>query len=203
MDGLENITGMVIQQKKEWGEILSGFETKNKYAIFDTDGNQLAYAAESASGFMAFVTRQFLQAWRPFEIQVVDTDNQITLSIKRPFRFYFHEVDVVDANNMHLGTIKRKFAWLRRIYVVRDGSGNELFELFGPILHPWTFNVTREGTEYGKITKKWSGLGKEVFTDADNFGITFPQEWDPGLKAILLGAVFLVDFVHFETKSNN
>ena len=39
---------------------------------------------------------------------------------------------------------------------------------------------------------------KESFTDADNFGITFPKGIDLSQKAVLLGAVFLIDFVHFE-----
>ena len=30
----------------------------------------------------------------------------------------------------------------------------------------------------GRITKQWTGLGKEMFTDADNFGINFPLDLD-------------------------
>jgi hypothetical protein len=54
----------------------------------------------------------------------------------------------------------------------------------------------------GKIAKRWSGLGKEMFTDADSFGITFPGDIDVQAKAVLLGAVFLIDFVHFENHNN-
>jgi len=43
---------------------------------------------------------------------------------------------------------------------------------------------------------------KEGFTDADSFGVTFPADWDVELKALLLGAVFLIDFVHFENRGN-
>jgi hypothetical protein len=32
----------------------------------------------------------------------------------------------------------------------------------------------------------------------DNFGITFPNGIDLSQKAVLLGAVFLIDFIHFE-----
>ena len=56
--------------------------------------------------------------------------------------------------------------------------------------------------EHGTITKKWSGLLKESFSDADNFGITYAPEWDVKLKALFLGAVFLIDFVHFENTGN-
>jgi len=44
MEKLLALNGLVISQKKEWGEIVTGFETKNKYAIFDTAGNELYIA---------------------------------------------------------------------------------------------------------------------------------------------------------------
>jgi hypothetical protein len=71
-------------------------------------------------------------------------------------------------------------------------------ELEGPFFKPWTFNIIKNGMEQGKIVKKWSGAMKELFTNADNFGIKFPPDCDLNTKAILLGAVFLIDFVHFE-----
>ena len=62
----------------------------------------------------------------------------------------------------------------------------------------WTFKIRRESTEIGKISKKWSGFFKEGLTDADNFGVEFPVETGLADKALLMGAVFLIDFVHFE-----
>ena len=47
-------------------------------------------------------------------------------------------------------------------------------------------------TPVGQIRKQWSGIVKEMFTDADNFGITFPMDLDVNIKATLLGAVFLI-----------
>lgn len=46
--------------------------------------------------------------------------------------------------------------------------------------------------QVGKISKQWSGMAKEVFTDADSFGVTFPLDLDVKMKATLLGAVFLI-----------
>ena len=57
-------------------------------------------------------------------------------------------------------------------------------------------------TEVGKITKQWSGLGKEAFTDAENFGVSFPIDLDVKMKATLLGALFLIDFMFFEKAKN-
>jgi len=48
-----------------------------------------------------------------------------------------------------------------------------------------------------------SRFAKEAFTDADNFGITFPLDLDVKVKAVLVGAVFLIDFMFFEQAQDN
>ncbi len=200
MDALTGVDSLVIQQQKEWGEILSGFETRNKYAVMNAAGQQMYFAAEVRGNFLV---RMFLKAWRPFEIAIVRPDNQIALNLKSPFRFYFREIEVHDASGNLIGRVKRDFSILRRKYTVYDDQDQPQFELFGPILHPWTFEIRKDEQTLGKITKKWSGLLKESFTDADNFGVTFPADFPNVAKAILLGAVFLIDFVHFENKNDN
>ena len=198
LENLEQANSLIIRQQKEWGEILTGFETKNKYDVMDHFSNPLLEAQEEGDSVLATITRLFLKALRPFTMHLFSPQGAGLFKLTRPFRFYFHELDVSQSNGTPLGKIKRRFALLRRIYSVVDRNGNEIFELFGPLLHPWTFQIKRGGQELGKITKEWSGLLKESVTDADNFGITFPNGIDISQKAVLLGAVFLIDFVHFE-----
>jgi uncharacterized protein YxjI len=200
VERLSSTSALVVSQRKEWGEILTGFETRNKYAISDMSGSQLYLAAEEGGSTLLL---WFLRALRPFTIAVLTEDGQVVLRVVRPFRFYFHRAEVVDSQGQLLGQIERRFSVLRRIYSVLDSSGEELFQLFGPILHPWTFQIRKDGVECGKIVKKWSGLLKEGFTDADTFSVMFPAEWDVRLKAVFLGAVFLMDFLHFENKGRN
>ncbi len=57
-------------------------------------------------------------------------------------------------------------------------------------------------TQVGKISKHWSGIAREAFTDADNFGVSFPMDLDVRMKATLLGALFLIDFMFFEKAKN-
>lgn len=197
MDKLVRLDGLVISQKREWGEILTGFETKNKYAVLDTSGQPLYAAAEEGGNFLVC---GFLKAMRPFTVTVYATDGTPVLTLKRPFRFIYHELSITDASGQVLGRIRKRFSLLRRIYDVTGPDGQSICELFGPILHPWTFQVLVNGEEKGKITKTWNGLLKEGFTDADNFGITFPVDLPVTAKAVLLGAVFLIDFVHFENR---
>ncbi|XP_040595964.1 phospholipid scramblase 1 isoform X1 [Mesocricetus auratus] len=51
----------------------------------------------------------------------------------------------------------------------------------------------------GRISKHWSGFLKEILTDVDSFGIQFPMDLDVKMKAVMLGACFLIDFMFFET----
>ena len=53
-----------------------------------------------------------------------------------------------------------------------------------------------------RITKMaargYEDVAAQMMTDADNFGCTFPPTATPEAKAVLLGAVFLIDFLFFE-----
>lgn len=95
-------------------------------------------------------------------------------------------------------------------YSIKDGQGNVVLTIEGPVC---TFTICGSdvefkvlspdgSTEVGKISKQWSGLLKEAFTDADIFGINFPMDLDVRMKAVLLGACMLIDFNFFEKKGN-
>jgi uncharacterized protein YxjI len=200
MQALESVGSLIVSQKKEWGEILSGLETRNKYVVLDEAGRELYYAIEEGGSFLL---RSILKALRPFEILITNTHNDVTLRVKRPFRFYFHEVTIHDGHGTLLGRIRRRFAFPQRLYTVYDDQKRQLYELHGPLMHPWTFIIRKDEQEFGKITKRWSGLAKEAFTDSDLFGVTLPPDWPAEQKALMLGAVFLIDFVHFENTNKN
>ncbi|KAF7667073.1 hypothetical protein LDENG_00079400 [Lucifuga dentata] len=59
-----------------------------------------------------------------------------------------------------------------------------------------------EVSKIGKISKQWTGLLREAFTDSDNFGIQFPMDLDVRMKAVMIGACFLIDFMFFESANN-
>ena len=53
--------------------------------------------------------------------------------------------------------------------------------------------MSRDSTvQVGTISKQWSGLLNELLTDADHFNCSFPMDLDVNIKAVLLGAVFLI-----------
>src|SRR5690606_4996161 len=57
------------------------------------------------------------------------------------------------------------------------------------------------GRVVGFIRKRWSGLAKELFTAADDFQLELGPSISPRLRLLRLGKTFLLEFVHFETRS--
>ena len=203
MDRLAGLDALVVRQRVETAQAGTGFETANRYVLATPQGVVLFTAVEAGGSFLA---RDLLKVLRPFTIHVLDADGSEVLRLRRPFRLYFHRLEVSDARGGALGCVQRRFSLLWRIFSVQDAAGEELFELFGPILQPWTFEIRRRGLEVGKITKKWSGLFKEAVADADNFAVVFPADADVRARALLVGAVFLIDFIdfcYFKNKGNS
>lgn len=44
----------------------------------------------------------------------------------------------------------------------------------------------------GKISNQWIGFMRELFTNTNTFGIQFPFDIDVRIKALMLGASFLI-----------
>ena len=57
---------------------------------------------------------------------------------------------------------------------------------------------TTSPSELGLITKKWAGLGKELFTTADNYMISLHGSPDAETSLLLLAAGLAVDTVFKE-----
>ncbi len=196
MEKLRTMEMATVKQKVEWIEVFSGFEGKNRYSVKDSYDNDVYFAAEKSS----FLARLFLQFMRPLEVHVMNLDGAGVFKIVKPFRFFFHEGRVGDFNGKYYGKIKRQWSLVKKKLTVEDENGGELYRIESEILHPWTLKVYKNGIEAGEILKKWSGAGKEMFTDADNFTIKFPANASIEEKALLLGAVFMADLVYFERK---
>lgn len=67
--------------------------------------------------------------------------------------------------------------------------------------HVYAPGREEKGQELGSVTKIWSGMKKEITSDADNFELQFPADADTTTKTRLLGATFLINQIFFENKN--
>ncbi len=197
-DPLAAVDLLLVRQHVDKLEAFTGFEQANNYEVMDSAGNVLFVASESSNMW----ARQFLKGMRPFTMHVSTPRGESVLTMERPWRFYFAEIEVRDAQGKSLGCIKKRWSLVNRRYTLSCPAVGQELEIDGPFWKPWTFQIKRDGTEQGMIRKKWSGGLREIFTDADNFGIEFPREMDVRLKSVFLGAMFLIDYMHFENNND-
>lgn len=188
-----------VRQRRRWLELLFNWEQKNSYGVYDEEGNHTLQVKEEGNGLWNLIKRLFLRTARPFEAIVYDNPIPKPLvKLKRPFRFFFHRLDVSAADGTPIGAIERRWSWIRRIYSIHDASGRPVAQLFGPFFRPWTFEIRVDDQPLGLLQKRWSGMMSEMFTDADNFVLDIERVNDPKLRLLAFAATVLVDVVHFE-----
>lgn len=193
-DLFEGSSIVAVSQKKEWLEILTDIESRNRFTI-DFDGRDgVLLAVEEGPRWK----RIFLGSMRPYTIVIQTRERKPVLRLHAPFRWIHPEIAVTETNGKLLGTVRKRFTFPHTRYDVFDAHGRRLFEIGRGILKAWTFPIRRESEDVAVIRKRWKGLGREIFTDADRFQLEFATVRDTIERKILLGALFLLDFQHFE-----
>ncbi|CAB3408050.1 unnamed protein product [Caenorhabditis bovis] len=219
--GLEYLTyldHLMVYQLKELIEIVTDWETRNKYVLKNANGEQTYYAFEESG----CCVRQCCAENRGFIMHIVDNFKKEVITIKRDFKCCAggmsclafcgccqQECTVESPTAGLLGSIRQRCACCSSAFDVLDSNGDVIFKIDGPCsclmigCQDKEFPIkTLNGTVIGAITKKWGGFCREALTDADTFAVNFPGDLDVKLKAVLLGATFLIDFMEFEKPSN-
>ena len=202
---LESYPSVTVQQQVEPLQVFTGIETNNRYRIVDPDGTDILFAYED-SGFMV---RQFLGNHRPLSIKVVDPQGVVQLTASRRFFWFLSHLELAGPGGAAAGRVDRRFKMAGRRFDLSDGQGDSL-EIQGPMLRPNTFWLRRHGEDVGKITKQWSGIGRELFTRADTFAVEFGPPDGGGSSAqpplsesmrwAVLGAAIAIDLDFFEDR---
>nr|XP_020752420.1 phospholipid scramblase 1-like isoform X2 [Odocoileus virginianus texanus] len=91
------------------------------------------------------------------------------------------------------------------MFKIKNENKENLMKIKGPCvvsscLKDLNFNLLSLDEEMiiGKISNQWIGFMRELFTNTNKFGIQFPFDLDVRIKALMLGASFLIDYMYFE-----
>ena len=196
---LAGLAGLLIKQKADELEDVTGGEKENKYKVYSMDGEKLFEAKEKSD----LCARQCCGPSRPFDMKVEDEldKERKVMQVHRPLRcqscwFPCHLQELeVEVEGAPAGTVVQRWSPLRPRFDVLGPGGEQVVWIEGPLC-TWdccwevTFDLHQPGVEgkvghhgaplpqVGEISKKWSGMGKEWMTDADNFGVSFPVNLD-------------------------
>jgi len=159
-------------------------ELTNEYAIRDETGRQIGMMRQEGQTKLKKVLR-FVSSVDQFLTHTVaayDLDGSKVLELTRPAKFIKSKVLVRDATGVDVGTIAQQNVFGKIRFGYLDPTGQSIGGINAQNWRAWNFSIVDQTErEIGRITKKWSGLGKELFTTADNYLF----ELDPGVTGAL------------------
>ncbi|XP_042553500.1 phospholipid scramblase 1 [Dipodomys spectabilis] len=208
LEYLSQIDQILVHQQIELLEVITGFETNNKYEIKNSLGQRVYVATEDTD----FCTRNCCGAARPFTLRILDHTGREVITLERPLRCSscccpccLQEIEIQAPPGVPIGYVAQAWHPCLPKFTVQNERKEDVLKIVGPCVVcsccsdiDFEIKSLDEEVIVGKISKHWSGFVREAFTDADNFGIQFPLDLDVKMKAVMLGACFLIDFMFFE-----
>jgi uncharacterized protein YxjI len=179
-------------------ENLGIFKAANNYDIFDPQTNQkILECREPNLGFFTKLLRfTDYKRMTPFNIEIRTPDGQLAFSVKRGISIFFSKVDVLDENGSLVGHFKQKLFSIGGKFDVLSAENATLCTLQGKWTS-WDFRFIQGSSELASVTKKWAGLGKELFTSADNYMLSINDSVgkDDNIRTLVLASVMCIDMV--------
>ena len=179
-------------------ELVGMFKAANSYDIFDPESNQKIIECREPN--LGFFTKLFrftdYKRMTPFHVEVRTPDGANILSVKRAFSIIHSSVQVFDEGDKLVGTFKQKLFSIGGKFDVLDTQDKVICTLQGKWTS-WDFRFLQGEKELANVTKKWSGIGKELFTSADNYMLIINDSvaaTDPA-RILIMAAVICIDMV--------
>jgi len=175
------------------------FKAANSFDVFDPETSELILQCREEN--LGFFTKMFrftdYKRTTPFDIDIKTPTGETILTVKRGVSFFLSNVEVFDERKQLIGKFKQKLFSIGGKFEVLDASERPLCMLKGKWTS-WDFKfVSNDGKEFATVTKKWNGLGKELFTSADNYILQISSQVPANnpLRMLILAAVMCIDLV--------
>jgi len=172
------------------------------FDIYDPEtGAQVGIARENIGVVVKLLRMLINKRLLPTTVEVREReDGRVLLTISRGVTLLRSHVTVTDSVGKQIGLLKSKVFSLGGGFDILDQLQQPVAEIKGD-WKGWNFRfLTPDGHEIGKVTKKWAGLGKELFTSADNYIIALNETAAirPDAAPLLLAAGLAIDTVYNE-----
>ena len=180
-------------------EHLGLLKAHNNYDIYDPKSKEMIlHCRETNLNIFYKIVRIFFRSYKrmtPFEIEVRGLSGKKILKVKKGLSLFLSKIQVFDENDNTVGIFKQRLSF-KSNFDMLDKREKLVCKLKGNFIG-WNFKFLKGDTEVGLVTKKWAGIGKEMFTSADNYILEIKDkvEKDSPLRLLILAAVICIDMV--------
>lgn len=174
------------------------FKASNHYDVYDpATGELLIECREPNLGAICKLFRfTDYKRMTPFRVELNTPQGQPVLEVKRGVCLLRSHVDVLDNTGTPIGGFKQRLFSIGGAFGVEDVNGQELCTLKGK-WSSWEFVFAAGDMELARVTKKWAGVGRELFTSADNYMLSISDVVEPQnpVRQLIMAAVVCIDMV--------
>ena len=174
------------------------FKAANNFDVLDPESGQIVMECREPNlgGFTKFLRFTDYKRYTPFNLVVSDGAGNPVLSVRRGVSFFRSTVQVLDETGAEIGTFRQRLLSIGGKFEIFDAEGKSACMLTGSWTS-WDFRFEQDGIVLAKVSKKWAGIGKELFTSADNYMLTIADSVpaDAPVRRLILAAVLCIDMV--------
>lgn len=174
------------------------FKAANNYDVVDPEtGEVVLHCREENLGLLTKLVRfTDYKRMTPFNVQIRTPDGEPVVRVSRGISLVVSRVKVLDENDEHIGGFRQKFLSLTSKFQVLSADDRPLCMLKGKWTS-WDFRFMAGDTELASVSKKWAGLGRELFTSADNYMLKISDDVPPDqpIRMLIMAAVMCIDMV--------
>ncbi|MBP1772533.1 MAG: oxidoreductase [Holophagaceae bacterium] len=171
---------------------------RDTYNLLDPDSQApLGQAKDEPATWAKWARLLVRKRMLPTTLNVYAASNPVpVLSVHKRPGFLRTRLEVRAADGRVLARVRSKVFSLGGAFAIEDPLGQPVGELKGD-WKGWDYKATIQHQEIGFVTKKWAGLLKEAFTNADKYLV---QSERPENLPLLLGLALAVDVVYKENQ---
>jgi uncharacterized protein YxjI len=179
-------------------EHIGMFKAASNYDIYDEHKNLLLECREPNLGFFTKLLRfSKYKNMTPFEVIVTDVASGLpVLRVEKGVSWFRSIVRAYDENDQLQGIFRQRLLTIGGKFDILDENEVLKCQLKGKWTS-WEFSFEQDGRQLAQVTKKWAGIGKEMFTSADNYVVAIdpilPAQDD--LRLLILAAALCIDKV--------
>ena len=174
------------------------FKAANNFDIYDpASGEIIMECREPSLGLITKLLRfTDYKRMTPFDVQITTPGGERVVRILRGISLFVSKVEVRDQNNEMIGSFQQKFFSIGGKFDVLDKNDQLICTLQGKWTG-WDFHFRNGDKDFAHVSKKWNGLGRELFTSADNYVLEIAAEVakDDPVRKLILAAVMCIDMV--------
>lgn len=164
------------------------FKISNAYKVYNGEGQEIGAIQGHKSGLHILLGLLLSKSNMPFELNVLNIDGKRIAQLKRGVTFFMSKVKIFNEAGELIGSFKQKFSFKPKFKLL-DNLGNDIASIQGD-WKAWNFEILdANGQKIGSVDKKWNGLGKELFTNADKYAVNIDPSLTDEKKRVAIASV--------------